>query len=280
MKLPSRVLAGVLSLSVLPHAAFGQLSNEQKVKCANAYEQAQRTRNEGLYKASREHLLVCAQDQCPPVLRNECVKWLGEVDAAMPTVLIVAVDGAGNELSDVTVSVDGTKVLDRLDGKAIPVDPGVHTFRFSRPGSDAVEQKVLIREAEKRRPVSVTFPSAAAPVPARKPETPSEGSSVPLGTYILGGAGLVALGLSVPMYLTAFRTKSDIESGCGSNQTCPPSEGDRLRRQFLYGDLALGIGVVALASATILWIATPKKTVTAGVAPLPGGVAGAFSVAF
>jgi hypothetical protein len=274
-----RVLAGWLVVSVVPHAAVAQLSNEQKVKCANAYEQAQRTRNEGLFRASRDQLLVCAQDLCPPVLRNECVKWLGEIDAAMPTVLIVALDGAGNEISDVAVTVDGTKVLDRLNGQALPVDPGVHTFRFSRAGSDTIEQKVLIREAEKRRPVSVTF-AANASIAPEKPATPSDGSSVPAGTWILGGVGVVAIGLSIPMYLSAQKSRSDLEARCGDRGVCDPSEGDSLQRKFLYGDIALGVGVIALASATILWIAAPKKTVTAGVAPMPGGVAGAFSVAF
>lgn len=280
MNLARRVLCGWLAVAVLPHSASAQLSSNQKVKCANAYEQAQRTRNEGLFRAAREHTLVCADEVCPSVLRTECVKWLGEIDAAMPTVLVVARDGSGNEVSDVNVVVDGTKVLERLDGKALPVDPGIHTFRFTRAGSATVEQKILIREAEKRRPVLVTFGGGATLEPS-KPAASDTPSSVPVATWILGGVGLVALGLSLPIYLNASKRKSELDDDpCAFAQTCAPSRVEGVRRQYIYGDVALGVGIVALAGATIVWLATPKRTVTAAVAPLPGGVAAGLRFTF
>ena len=273
-------LAGLLGCLVLaPHPALAQTSNDFKVKCANAYEQAQRTRNDGLFRASRENLLICADDLCPPVLRNECVKWLGEVDAAMPTVLIVAKDHAGNEVSDVAVTVDGTKVLERLDGKALPIDPGVHTFRFARPGSDTVEQKVLIREAEKRRPVLVTFAGDTTPIEPDKPsKRSSEGSGgVPAATWILTGIGVVALGVSVPMYIGYFDKKSRLDA---CTPGCNPADADSAKRQLVSANIATWIGVAALAGGFIVWAATPARTVSASVAPLPGGVAGSFSLVF
>jgi hypothetical protein len=274
---PSRVLLAVLVVSVAT-PAMGQSSNELKVKCANAYEQAQRTRNEGLFLASRQHLLICADDLCPPVLRNECVKWLGEVDSAMPSVVIVAKDAAGNEVSDVTVVVDGTKVLDHLDGKALPVDPGVHLFKFKREGSHTVEQKVLIREAEKRRPVAVTFGATKDDTPEDKPTpTPSSPSSVPTATYILAGVGVVALGISVPMYIGYFDKKSRLDDCAGS---CKQDDVDAAKRQLVGANIATWIGVAAIGTGIIVWAAAPKSNVSASVAPLPGGVAGSFAVRF
>lgn len=277
MKVDRRVLAVVLAIVFVGDSAIAraQTSNDFKIKCANAYEQAQRTRNEGLFRASRENLLICADDLCPPVLRNECVKWLGENDAATPTVMIVARDSAGNEVSDVAVTIDGTKVLERLDGKAMPVDPGVHTFRFARTGSDTVEQKVLIREAEKRRPVLVTFGAAAVPAVPEKPSSATGG--IPAGTWILTGLGVVALGVSVPMYIGYFDKKSRLDK-CSPG--CNPADGDSARRQLLSANVATWIGVAAIASGLIVWAATPSTRVSASVAPLPGGVAGSFTVAF
>jgi hypothetical protein len=279
-----RALAFVLIVA-LPHPAIAQLSNDQKVKCANAYEQAQRTRNEGLFRASREHMLVCADDACPKVLRNECVKWLGEIDNAMPTVLIVAKDDKGNELSDVSVSVDGTKVSNQLDGKALAVDPGTRTFRFGRAGSDTIEQKVLIREGEKRRVITVTFTSTSgsstpSPIKDDKP-APAGGSSVPAATWILGGVGVVALAVSAPMYASYFRQKSELDDGCGKTSTCDPKDVDPVKRQLIYANVTSAIGVVALGTAVIIWAAAPSKSsVTAGIAPTPGGVAGSFRIVF
>jgi hypothetical protein len=276
-----RALALVL-VAAYPHVASAQVSTEQKVKCANAYEQAQRTRNEGLYRSSREHMLVCADEACPKVLRDECAKWLGELDTVIPTVLVVAKDGKGDEVSDVTVSVDGVKLVDHLDGKALPVDPGTRTFRFSRAGSDTIEQKVLIREGEKRRVVNVTFGSPSTP-PPEQPSTKTTSSGVPVSTWILGGAGIVALGISVPMYASYFKKKSDLDdSECARNSTCDPDDVAPVKRQLVYANITSAIGVVAIGAAVFIWVATPTKltTVSAGVAPTPGGVAGTFRIAF
>lgn len=273
-----RLLAAALVTTIAPHAV-GQSSNELKVKCANAYEQAQRTRNEGLFRASRENLLICADDLCPPVLRNECVKWLGEVDAAMPTVLIVAKDAAGNEVSDVTVVVDGTKLLDHLDGKALPVDPGVHLFKFKREGNHTVEQKVLIREAEKRRPIAVTFGATSdTPVDDKPVKPATSSSSVPVATYLLAGVGVVALGVSVPMYLGYFDKKSRLDE-C-EPVGCKQEDVDAARRQLITANVFTWVGVAAIGTGVIVWAAAPKSNVSASVAPLPGGVAGTFALRF
>lgn len=270
------VRSTVLAISLLASVP-AKASVDQKVRCANAYEQAQRTRNQGQLLASRAHLLVCTEESCPAVLRTECVQWLGEVDRAMPTVLIVA-DVGGTETADVAVSIDGTEVLERLDGKAIPVDPGAHVFRFVRSGSAPVEQKVLVREGEKRRPIAVSFPATAAP----KPERPAEPSSrVPTATWVLGGVGIVALGVSVPLYVSAYGQRSTLDADpCASAGTCDPDRVSTVRRRFVFADVAAGIGLVALGGAAIVWLATPSPSVSAAITPLPGGVASTFAIEF
>ncbi|MBI2392513.1 MAG: hypothetical protein HYV09_23210 [Deltaproteobacteria bacterium] len=276
-----RAFAGVLAilLAQVAPAARGDASTELKVRCANAYEQAQRTRNDGLLRASRDHLLVCANDACPAVLRTECVKWLGEIEQALPTVIVIA-DAGGAEVFDVSVTIDGTRVLERLDGKAIAVDPGVHTFRFARDGGDAVEQKLLVREGEKRRPIRVSF--AVAPKPLAPSDEPKPAARVPAATWILGGVGLVCLGASVPLYLTAADAKSELDADpCAARGTCDPDRVATVKRKFVYGDVAAIFGTAALVGAAVVWFtAPPQPAVRAGVAPLPGGVAGSFVLAF
>ena len=46
------------------------------------------------------------------------------------SVVPAAKDKKGRDIVDVKVSIDGKVVTETLDGKALPVDPGVHTFRF------------------------------------------------------------------------------------------------------------------------------------------------------
>jgi hypothetical protein len=267
----NRSLALLTIASLLPRAAFAQ-SNDLKVRCASAYEQAQRTRKEGLLRASREHLLVCAEEACPAVLRNDCVKWLGEVDAAMPTVLLVARDDSGNDVVDVSVSIDGTKILDRLDGKAVAVDPGAHTFRFVRDGR-AVEQQVLVREGDKRRSVAVTFESEKSTPRDHAPPA----SATPTGAIVLATLGVVAIGAGVGLYVVGAGQKKDLDA---CSPRCDPDQVSHTKRTFVYGDVAMGLGIVALASGVIVWVASPSKDVSAGVAPTNGGVAATFMTRF
>ncbi len=263
-------------LTFLPHTAGAQAS-DPKVRCATAYEQAQRTRKDGALLASREHLLVCAEEACPAILRSECVKWLGEVELATPSVIVVAEDATGAEIVDVTVTIDGARVLERLDGRALPLDPGVHVFRVERASGEVIEQKVLVREGEKRRPVSVRFGASATPAAPIDRPTPS----VPTGTWVLGAVGVVGLGAFAAFQISGRSQKSDLDA-CAPR--CHPDEVDSVRRTFVYGDVALGVGVAALAGAAIVWIAQPSaKTsprVGATVTPTLGGAFGALVAVF
>lgn len=273
--------AALLALTLVAHSAAAQVaSTDQKVRCASAYEQAQRTRKEGLLRASRDHLLVCAEETCPAVLRDDCVKWLGEVEQAMPTVIVVAKDAQGNDLVDVSVSIDGTRVAERLDGTAIAVDPGMHTFKLARQG-EAVEQRVLVREGEKRRALSVTFGEASKS--DTKPIAPRATSSgVPAATWILGSLGVVAVGAGVGLYLVGRGQKNELDQKpCAQTNTCDPDvDVAPVKRTFIYGDVAMGLGIAALAGAAVVWIAQPSPTQQIGIAPTRGGLAFSASLRF
>ena len=48
-------------------------------------------------------------------------------------------DAKGEDLTEVRLTIDGETVAERLDGRALTLDPGTHTFRFNfvRSGSGA-----------------------------------------------------------------------------------------------------------------------------------------------
>src|SRR5262245_56106628 len=92
-------LAAALVVS-LSRAAPPQ-GDQVKVTCAQAYETAQRLREGHRLREAREQLLVCARPECPALLRRDCAPWLGEVEAVLPSIVVVARTADGQKEHDV-----------------------------------------------------------------------------------------------------------------------------------------------------------------------------------
>ncbi|MGK3983752.1 hypothetical protein WME99_11990 [Sorangium sp. So ce136] len=177
------LLAAALSL-----AGASARAQPSKRACAAAYERAQGLRRDGKLIAAREALIACSQPTCPAAAVADCGPWLAEVEKSLPSVVIAAREAGGRERLDVRVLVDGRLLAAALDGKALPVDPGPHTFRYEPAGGPAVEERVLIREGEKNRAITVILgappaggPSSPRPIvaPAAPGAPPSNAPSAP-----------------------------------------------------------------------------------------------------
>ena len=235
-------------------------AEDPKVKCANAYEQAQRTRKKGELRASQAQLLVCTEAACPAVLREECLRWADEVERALPTVVFAVRDPAGQDVTDVRVLVDGVLLAEKVDGKAHAIDPGSHTLRFESEGSVAVEQVVVIREGEKLRTLSVTLPSAAPVDDGPKKIDPGPVRPIPASVYVLSAIGIVGLGGFAYFGLKGKSEKSALDD---CKPGCDPASVDHAKRTFVYGDVALGVSVVSLGIAAALFFTRPSMGTSA-----------------
>jgi hypothetical protein len=192
-------------------------------------------------------------------VRAVCDRLLNTVEASLPTVILGARDSAGNDLVAVRVRVDGGIVAEAMDGKAVPIDPGPHTLRFEREGGEAIEQTLVVREAEKNRSVVVTFGlTKSRPAVPRAAEDPLGPRPIPVLVYVLGGVSVAALGAFVGLDVAG---QSRYES-CLS-QPCPQSTVSSLEveRGLAYG--SLGLGVLSLGVATWLFLARPHEPRTA-----------------
>jgi hypothetical protein len=265
------VLAIVGVVAGAPRAA----SAADKQACVAAYEQGQELRIQTKLRAARTQLALCAQESCPLLVRNDCVKWLREVDDRLPTLIVRARDGAGHDLSDVRVSVDGTVVADGLDGKAIAVDPGRHALRCARANQPPIDQDIVVNEGEKNRIVPLTFgadASSTGPAPGLAGdghrEEQTERTGLPLGTYILGGIAIVGVGLSVAFEVAGFTGISSLYGKCAP--TCSQSTVNGYVTDLRVGDVAGAVGLVALGGALWLALSRPAAPVSAlRVSPFP-----------
>jgi hypothetical protein len=263
----------LLSLGSRGARAEDEAAAEEVVACVRAAEDAQSQRSAHRLRAAFKRLLVCAQSNCPTVVRNDCVFWLAEVEKMLPSVILEAKDKDGAELTDVSVTLDGEPLVSRLDGLSVPVDPGVRTFRFEHVGSTSIEQKIVIREGQKGRPISVVFD----PRPIEKPKPPAvprRRFRVPTGTVVFGGVGLAALGSFAYFGIVGRNEASELGDGCGRDRTCTEAQVSPVRTKLLVADISLGVALVSLGAATYALLsgvdAKPSPAVSADVGFGPG----------
>jgi len=255
------IIAGVVMLGgvcAAPAALAG------KKECAAAYVEAQKLKKDGSFMKAREQLIVCAKDECMSAVKKDCVSWLDEVNAALPSVVVAAKGPDGGDTFDVKVSVDGQVVAEKIDVKAIEVDPGTHKFVFEYEGEEPIEQEVILRQGEKNKTLEVSFEKEKPAAPTTEPEPEAEPKvevstkKSPTLAYVLGGVGIVALGGAGYFWLSGESKKSDLEkSGCEPN--CDQGDVDKIKQQRLIGDIALGVGLACIGTAAYLLL-KPQKS--------------------
>ncbi len=233
-------------------------------------------------RAARAHFLVCAASSCPADIRKECVRRVDETNAAIPTIIFEAKDGSGADISAVRVTMDGELITDRLEGTAVPIDPGSHTFVFETAGMPPITKRFVIRESQKDRPEVVVFVPASTVVPSvptskpagSLPSTPDRNASSEspgLGTQkilaiVAASIGVVGLGVGGVAGALALSKKSDAEKVCPSNP-CGATEGDGVNKwkdAASTGNIStVGfiVGAAGLVGGVVLWFTAPGASV-------------------
>jgi hypothetical protein len=148
-------LAFVAAFGAAP--AVARAAKPDTKACIAAFDRGQRAQTSKELRRAQTELLVCTQESCPAVLRADCAGVLRSVQAALPTVVLAADDGEGHDV-DASVRAGSDTIADKLDGRAIELDPGTYDLRFEHAGADPVTVHVVLREGEKNRVVRATFP--------------------------------------------------------------------------------------------------------------------------
>ncbi len=228
---------------------------DDKTDCIAASEKAQSLRDDRKLIEAREQFLSCARDACPAAIRKDCADQVPAVQQRTPSVVFHAKNKTGQDLVAVKVLADGQPVAEQLDGRSIPLDPGVHTFRFEAAGSAPVEQKIVLAEGEHDRALTARF-GGGETATSSAVAAPSEKRGAPVGAFVVGGVGLVAMAIAPVFYAMGLGQKSTDEApgGCapsGGGAGCSPSEIDSIRTKLVVGDALLIGGGVVLATGVV-----------------------------
>lgn len=245
-----------LCLALVSTAHFAQAAPQTR-SCVDAYDAEQRRTEAGDLLGAREELYVCGRTSCPAVVVRQCVAALDALEPRIPTVTLAAKDASGADLSDVRVTLDGASWQAQLDGRELSVNPGPHSLVFSAKGLRDVEVRIVAREREKGRVVSVVFPGDPHAPPPTRPEGPPKPGPVPTVTFVLGGAALAAMGVFAYFAVSGLSARSDLDA---CSPFCPESQRDSARAKLRGADIALGIAVVALGGAIVTYVLRPHAT--------------------
>ncbi len=242
---------------VAPSLAFA----DSKAECVAASEKAQQLRDDRKLIEARVEFLACARDTCPTAVKKDCADQLADVDKRTPSVVVHAKDKNGQDLVAVHVTSDGAVLTEQLDGRSIPLNPGLHTFRFES-GSDSQEQKIVLSEGEHDRAVAVQLGQPAVVV--GPPIEPHTKKGVPVAAFIVGGVGLVSMAVAPIFYAMGLSQKSGDEKTCAppNGTGCTNDEINSIQTKLVIGDVFMIGGAVILAGGliwTIVHYATGNK---------------------
>jgi hypothetical protein len=248
---------------------------DEKSQCVASYERSQVLRRDHRFQRAREELKSCSRVSCPALVRNDCITWLDQVQAAFPPIAIRAVKD-GSDVANVKVIEDNEIVAMRLDGASLEVEPGEHNFRFETDGAPPVTLTLVVREREKDRVVPISFVSPHASAAAAAADESIAPRPVPLGVYVLGAVGVVGLGTFAALGVVGKNDQSSLEGSCSPN--CAQSSIDKVRTEYIAADVGLGVGAAALISAGVWYLLrpnhsdeTPPAPSGVALAPSPGG---------
>jgi len=198
---------------------------------------------------------------------EKCALWLRDLDAALPTIIVVARDPDGNDIADVRVLVDEELRWSRLDGRPWPLDPGPHHLRLEHAPWRMVERQLVLIETEHNRRVEVVFsraPSESAP----RHSTPLAGRAMPGGTrpgpaaaledgssispvsWVGFSVGAAALVVGTVTGAVSLDRINDIKDRCPNN-VCSAADADQYRSAATLARVSTLSFIAAAAGTTV-----------------------------
>ncbi len=245
-------------------------------ECVAATERGQAKRDEGQLVASRAEFVACSGDACPAVVRRECVRWLAEVDARIPSLVVSVADSNGKDVLAPEVSLDGVRLPTAGVGRAFTLDPGPHVLRATGKEVEPVEETIVVRERERERIVKLVLRSHE-PSPARagsRPITVPRARTVPALSWVLSGVALVGGGGFAYFWARGMGKVSDLRDTC--SPYCSSEQTDDARSPLTIARISGIVGIAAAIGAVTVYFLQPTTTQAAASAGPPGSFALTF----
>ena len=180
---------------------------------------------------------------------------------------VTFVVGAGAHV-DLALWLDGTKIPPSAWGTALAVDPGSHrvvatvgdatwNHAFDAAGARATTVEIPPLASSRRAPPAVESPPGVPTRPApERAEAPSPARGPAYALVAVGAVGIIGGGIFGVSALVAQADANRIcpDVSCASDEALASNR--NARSYALVADVALGVGVVALAAGVVWWLRT------------------------
>jgi hypothetical protein len=267
----------------------GNLARAQDTDaCINASEKAVALRKADKLIEQRAALSTCAASSCPDAVRTSCQQRIAQANQAIPSIVFLAKDGSGRDLSAVKLTIDGAPHADLLDASAISLNPGEHEFRFEMTGLEPVVKRFVMHQGEQNRREIIVLGAAAVPAAEVAPtasaapgtsidasgptaaagdqDTPGRGSTQGTLGLVTGSIGVASLAAGAIFGGLSMAAHGSYEKNCGSHIGAPAGlcnaqgvsgESDAATKGTLSTVFFVAGGVATVAGAA-LFFTSPK----------------------
>ena len=171
----------------------------------------------------------------------------GAVAPRVPWIAITLTSGMPH---DARVFCDDVELVGPHLGMPLPVDPGPHGVLVVAPGYESSSTTVIARERE------TTHVVVGLGLPNRHPEVgPRQPSQ--LAPWLVGAAGIVSIGVGTYFGARALAERSMSDASCTAGLCTSGAalgEYGAARSDARASDVALGVGIVALAVGGLLLV--------------------------
>lgn len=242
-------------------------SKPSKQQCARSYETAQEHRASGALTSTREELLLCSHESCPSFVKQDCGRWLVEVEKELPSFVVGAVNSDQTPIENVTLVLDGVPLPAPSVGKPVAVNPGPHKLEVVRNGTALASRTLLAQQGVQERDVQIIVPSATAALEFDSANLDQSSSLTPyaFAAWGLGAVGLGVFGVLGHMGRTDENSLREDCSGAGTaNAECNLDRFNARKEDYRQlqslADIGLITGIVGAVGGTALYLLSPNPS--------------------
>jgi serine/threonine-protein kinase len=186
---------------------------------------------------------------------------IGQLDPQVPRLTIHVAEGVDTS----SVTIDGARPASFRE--PIVLDPGPHTIEYATTAGK--KQKIVPLERGGSSEINLDLPAkdgdhtTTAPGGSHVEETRDPGRGYRLGAYVLGGAGVAAIGVSTYLTIAAKSTYNDaLKNHCGGMTNGCDDVGlhdtHDARHRANIGTIVFAAGAAAIGGGVVLYLLAPK----------------------